>query len=366
MMPNNIQPFTNDRGLSLIEVMVALAVSSILLLGVATVYTASKRSYQTNDELAGLQENARFALHTLARNVRMAGYTGCRKLDSTGLVNNIDDPDDAGQPHPLYNIDIGTVAVGHRDTGAWTPALPITPINIVAGTNAISIRRATECSQKLTTDMAVLTDPVTVSNVVNCNYAVNQPVIVTNCTKSDIFMITSVTANGGDFDLGHDLSANWQDTLSESYTTGSKAFVLSLFTTLYYIGDNGAGTSLYEITNGAAPTELIPNVEDMVIRYGLNTDSSADNSIDTRRFADGIAANEWSQVVNVYMRLLLVSDEVGTAPKIYTFDGVTFDGTGGNPLPADNRYRKEFVTTINIRNRTIRDRPPANAAAVAP
>ena len=61
------------HGLSLIELMVALAVSAILLLGVATIYTASKRSYQVSHEMAELQENARFTLQTLRSEERRVG-----------------------------------------------------------------------------------------------------------------------------------------------------------------------------------------------------------------------------------------------------------------------------------------------------
>ena len=76
-----------QSGLSLIELMVALAVSAILLLGVTTVYTASKRSYQVTDEFSEIQENARFALNVLAKNIRMSGFTGCASME--GLEGNV-------------------------------------------------------------------------------------------------------------------------------------------------------------------------------------------------------------------------------------------------------------------------------------
>ncbi|MDH5179401.1 MAG: PilW family protein [Gammaproteobacteria bacterium] len=353
---SGIQPAVYQKGMSLIEILVALIISGLLLLGVSTVYTASKRSYQTNDEIASMQENARFALQTLTQNIRMSGFIGCSSLnENVSLVNNIDDPDNPGNPNPLYDVNLNTVAVGHQDTGAWNPPLPVTPGNIVAGTSAISIRRGSNCAQKLAKDMISLTDPVTVTTTVNCKYDVDQPVIVTDCYKSDIFMITAVTPAGGTLQLEHGAGKNYRPTLSQSYSTAGKSFVLSMYTKLYYIGTNpGGGTSLYEVVNGSAPTELIPNVADMVIRYGRNSDN--DLSVDRVEKADAVPANSWSKVLNVYVRLLMASDPVGTAGKSYTFDGQVFDGVA-NPLPGDTRYRKEFVTTINLRNRTTRGNP---------
>lgn len=361
MMNTRYQSFSKTTGLSMVELMVALAVSAILLLGVGTVFTASKRSYQTNDEIAAMQENARFALHTLTQNIRMAGYTGCQLVGVDGVTNNIEDPDNAGQPHPAYNVTVDSLAVGHRDTGSWTPPLPTTPANIVPDTDAISIRRTTNCSQKLAADMNGPNDPVIVSNTVNCNYGVDQAVIVTDCRLADIFMITGTTPAGPNLELEHSSASNLADNFEgvNTYTVSGNAFVLSLFSTLYYIGTNPAGgRSLYEVTDGGNPAELVPNVENMVIRLGLNTNEETDNSVDTIRFANGIAATEWRQVVNVYVRLLLTSDLVGTTNKVYSFDGVTFDGSGGNALPTDTRYRKEFFTTINLRNKAVRSPTP--------
>lgn len=65
------------RGFTLIEIMIALAISLILLAGVFTIMSSSKRTYTLQAELAKLQENARFAMEELAYGIRMAGYAGC-------------------------------------------------------------------------------------------------------------------------------------------------------------------------------------------------------------------------------------------------------------------------------------------------
>src|SRR5690606_13022048 len=74
-------------GLSLVELMVALAIGLIVLAAVSTVFVNSKSSYTTQESSARLQENARFALQFIARHLRMAGYFGC--FDDIASIHNL-------------------------------------------------------------------------------------------------------------------------------------------------------------------------------------------------------------------------------------------------------------------------------------
>lgn len=69
-----------QRGLSLVELMVALVVSLVLMAGVSTVYLSSKRSYQTRDQLAQMDATARVALTALSKHLQHAGYATPNKL----------------------------------------------------------------------------------------------------------------------------------------------------------------------------------------------------------------------------------------------------------------------------------------------
>jgi type IV pilus assembly protein PilW len=61
-------------GLSLVELMVALVLGLILMFGIIQVFFASKQTYITNEAMARLQENGRFALEFMSRSARLAGY----------------------------------------------------------------------------------------------------------------------------------------------------------------------------------------------------------------------------------------------------------------------------------------------------
>ena len=61
-------------GLSLVELMVALVLGLVLMTGVIQVFLASRQTYATNEAMARMQENGRFALEFISRSARLAGY----------------------------------------------------------------------------------------------------------------------------------------------------------------------------------------------------------------------------------------------------------------------------------------------------
>ena len=64
------------RGLSLIELMVALSIGALLLAGAVTVYMQSRNTYRTNDVASRMQEVGRYALDVISPDVRLAGFWG--------------------------------------------------------------------------------------------------------------------------------------------------------------------------------------------------------------------------------------------------------------------------------------------------
>jgi len=61
-------------GLSMVELLVALAISSFLILGITQIYIDNKRSYTFQQNQAGNLENGRFATLTLNHYLGKAGY----------------------------------------------------------------------------------------------------------------------------------------------------------------------------------------------------------------------------------------------------------------------------------------------------
>lgn len=67
-------PHTAQKGLSIIEIMVALVLSSLLILGVTQVYLDNKRSYVFQQSQSENQEGSRYTLLLLQQELAKAGY----------------------------------------------------------------------------------------------------------------------------------------------------------------------------------------------------------------------------------------------------------------------------------------------------
>jgi len=65
-----------QRGLSLIELLVALTVGSVLIAGSVYVYSQSRKTHTTTDAIARLQENGRYVFSVIEPDIQLAGYYG--------------------------------------------------------------------------------------------------------------------------------------------------------------------------------------------------------------------------------------------------------------------------------------------------
>ena len=67
----------SSKGVSLIELMVAITIASLLTLGLIQIFGATRVSTQMQEGLSRVQENGRFATQFLQRQLRMVGFMGC-------------------------------------------------------------------------------------------------------------------------------------------------------------------------------------------------------------------------------------------------------------------------------------------------
>lgn len=84
-----------QAGLSLIELMVTILLSSLLLLGVLQLYINTNATDRTSNELARVQESGRVAMEIIAREARRTGYQGCVGSSVETTVGSITYPREA-------------------------------------------------------------------------------------------------------------------------------------------------------------------------------------------------------------------------------------------------------------------------------
>ncbi len=76
-MANDLKSHTSEqRGLTLIEMMIALVIGSILIAAAGKIFISSKRNLGAQLNLQQIQENARYALDLIGRDLRRSGYFG--------------------------------------------------------------------------------------------------------------------------------------------------------------------------------------------------------------------------------------------------------------------------------------------------
>ena len=75
--------FRRQAGLTLVELMVALAIGSFLIIGAVQIYTQSRQAFVVNESIARVQETAQFAMDTIEADLRMASNWG---RNSRGLA----------------------------------------------------------------------------------------------------------------------------------------------------------------------------------------------------------------------------------------------------------------------------------------
>ena len=63
-----------QRGLTLVELMVSLAIGLVILLGIMSIFTANRETYSIQESLGQLQENGQYAINFVARQLRRSGY----------------------------------------------------------------------------------------------------------------------------------------------------------------------------------------------------------------------------------------------------------------------------------------------------
>ncbi|AUM00878.1 pilus assembly protein PilW [Rhodocyclaceae bacterium] len=308
-----------QRGLTLVELMIALVLGTVLLLGVTNVFIAQRESFRINENLARMQDSARIAFELMAREIREAGGTPCGTPLVANVVNDADTSDwldwsDGG----LEGFE-GGVAMPGVAFGAGTAAR-------VRGTDALKIRSGSVNEGIVITEHTPTAAQFKVNTV---NHGFNDEEILMACDyrQAAIFQVTNASpgtnntivhnsgaGNPGNCSKGLGFPTDCGSATGNEYSFEKNGFLTRLSATAWYVGSNGrGGRSLYRVENGGAAQEIAEGVTDMQLQYLTRTGNTmADAYVD----ADEIAswANDAAErVVAVRVVLNLESaDAVGS------------------------------------------------------
>lgn len=358
MFPSN----NKQAGLTLVELMVALVLGLLLVAGVIQVFISNNQTSRVTEAHSRLQDNARFALEILSKDVRSAGYSGCRAIENMNVVTIAEDSN--GNPLPTDFMNLNTIIGG---TDNWNLGVSASLGTVVPGTDVITLQSGSGCGANLVGNISN-SGSFEVLSPNLCNLSQNDIVMISDCEDAHIFKIsnnpkTDPGNSNGKQTVTHGSNHNISSIFCKSYDTGHNpngqcsstevkklyGFDAELFrftATTYFIrlGTNGdPALWRYNISSGVA-TELVEGVENMQIVYGVDTND--DDTVDNYSNAQAVtAANTWDKVISARISLLTQTLErnLTTADQNVAYNGGTVTGEG--------RIRRVFTTTIGIRNR---------------
>lgn len=328
-----------QKGLSLVEVMVAMVIGLVLVVGATTVYVNSRKSSDVDEAIARLQETARYALSVIESDVRMANFWGLAKGGSA-VANK---PGQSGVSTSATDLVDGTDA---EDCGA---TFAIDTERYVDGSN--NAYATTEAGCQPRTGAIASADTLTVRRAAIEAAAVDNSRLQICANRLHVEII-----KGG--------------------TCSAPNTAYSLVTNLFYIDGesdhNNSVPSLRRKSLTAGPAfrdvEIIPGVEDMQVQFGWeSTDVPAEIDSTAERYLNPGHADldpTKGQIVAVRVWLLIRAenpDRQYRDTQVYEYgDRAAANGTTNNInaasaatlayRPNDNFRRLLVSRTIYIRN----------------
>jgi len=387
-----------QRGLSLTELLVALLISSFILIGLVQIFATNRATYQADEGLARLQENGRFAIDFLVRDLRMAGNMGCLGKIPPDQQNNVWNYLNTSSSA----FDLSTGIGGFEATGtapgatyamlsnypptnvfATTPSLDPTLVpGAVPGTDVLAVRFMDGNSVPLVPnaggkyhDTAQVFAGASSTTLAQNDIEQDAIVMVTNCKQAAIFQVTNNLTGGSPVNVAHGNGGAPGNTCPVWGTGGCKGYIdafqagsqiAALRSRFFFIGRQTRGTStevgpalFRRDANALQPAELVEGIENMQILYGVDNSPQNDTGKDGHGADSYLRADlvtDWSRVVSVRIGLLVsTSNSVRTSNAVggteNTLDTATYTAVGVTLDPVnDRRRRRVFTTTIGLRN----------------
>lgn len=307
-------------GLTLVELMIAVTLGLILLLGLATIYERNSVTRNELERSSRQLENGRYALQLLSSDIKLAGYLGefyattaPASLPANPCSNTLADLQSA---FPLH--------VQGYDNGSGS--LPC--ISDYKGGDVIVVRRVSTCSAANPADTGceAITSGLPYFQVSGCS---------TDATPT------------------FRLDTNIDNLILKKIGCTNTASQRRLLTHIYYVANNNLGSDgiptlkRWELGSASNPVPLVEGIENLQFEYGIDSDGDgAPNSYSSSPATVG----NWFNVVAVKIHLLSRNE---TQSLGYVDN--KFYMLGDTRIPASDTFgdayrRHAYSTTIVLEN----------------
>jgi type IV pilus assembly protein PilW len=323
----NVRNAGAQRGVTLIELMVALTVSLVLVLAAVVLYASTTTSQRTLDEISAANEGGAFALRAIGRDLANAGFYPAVRLEDPSIPSATS----------RYASVVG---------------LPTAYASGLFGCEGAAFNVTTRTCG---TTVAGAPDSLVVGYFSNDAFGVNVGQRA-DCEGNDIAAAAFNNARRGTPPAGQPptlpvFGANHYRLTNQQTTTLNGRAVT---TRSLACAGNGDGNNTY--------TALVPGIVDMQLSYGVFSDdsllptqfytASQVGGLPTITFG-GQQFRPWEQVIAVRVCVIArtfqsaVALSSGAVPPTY----VGCDGAINTNAAGDSSIRKTYIQTFGVRNR---------------
>lgn len=336
-----------ERGLSLVELMVAMTIGLFLLAGVSSVFVSTGQVSRTNQNLSRLQDSARFGFTLLARDLRESGLNDCGRMGAGNVVNvlnggslasglPVDPMLDWGTNGGILGFDNGVASPGVATGGATGERIGTEDaIHVMSGGSIDAVVASHNSAGSIT--LAANSSLQTGDLAILCDFGMASLLQLGNVDKTSVAYAAG-GATPGNCSIGLDRSSN-PCTTPKLAVYKANSSLLSFKSVIWYVGNNGrpetGGRSLYRMrvvnSDGAGAIasvaeEMVEGVSGLQFQYLV---AGADTYVD----ATAVALADWANVLAVKVTV--------------TLSGAEIEGNTG----AAQRMQRTYSNVVTLRNR---------------
>lgn len=292
-----------QAGLTLVELMVAIVLSMLLMLGVIQIFLGSKATYVSNQELSQIQESGRFAVELLSQDIRNAGYTGqCFGQTESHVAGGKFWSRTEG---PILGWKAGEAPAFVGAGGAEGLFIQFA---VGDGIHFVGASTNTAANSKIEWSAGV-----------SSSLKENTVAVIADGLGCDLFKVAAVTDNSitkdGASDWSHDYQIDFE--------------LLNFNSVAYYVKDDGGTPTLFRtyFDHNLGKNDshaLVAGVESIKLEYGVSNNQADLSKVAIKEYVEADAVTNWESVLAV--RLIL-------------------------NVKSSSGLEKEFSTLVGLRNR---------------
>ena len=330
---------SQQRGFSLVELMVSLILGLMVILAVGNIFLAGRKTMNSTEALARTQESSRVSFELMGRDLREAGANTCSSAVRIGsTLNSHATAWWTNWSDGLRGYASGTAAAGTASGSGVGQR--------VASTDAIDIYSALDADANVITKMTAGSSPLTVEST--STLAVGDIALACDTEAAFMFQITGRTGSALAHSSGSGAPGNCANVFSYTdmcsgaatgYLFDTDAMVARVSSFRWYIGNNSeGGRSLYRARLTNTGTSNTPStIETVEVASGINNMTITYMERGGTDYVGAAAVADWGQVVAVRVVLTLTAATNNT--------DVNMGGNGGRTL------ERQMTQTIALRNR---------------